>query len=101
VLLYRASTPAHFLFRRELDALAVRRGVRVLYLPGSRVRDRVSWLPAGYRVPDEDVLRHFVPDIAEHDVFACGPDGWIEAVVTSAGRAGVPAGQLHTERFAW
>lgn len=101
VLLYRASTPAHFLFRRELDALAVRRGVRVLYLPGPRLRDRVSWLPAGYRVPDEDMLRHFVPDIAEHDVFACGPDEWTEAVVTSARRAGVPAGQLHIERFAW
>jgi predicted ferric reductase len=102
VLLYRASTPAQFLFRRELDALAARRGVRVLYLPGRRARDRSSWLPAQYvTAPDENVLRHFVPDIDEHDVFVCGPDAWTEAVITSARRAGVPAERVHSERFGW
>ena len=102
VLLYRASTPTQFLFRRELDGLAARRGVRVLYLPGRRVRDRESWLPADYgHAPEEDVLRHFVPDIGEHDVFVCGPDNWTEVVISSARRAGVPAERIHTERFAW
>jgi predicted ferric reductase len=102
VLLYRASTPAHFLFRRELDALAAHRGVRVVYLPGRRMRDRHSWLPGNYAaMPDENALRHLVPDIAEHDVFVCGQDAWTDAVVTSARRAGVPTEHIHTERFAW
>jgi ferredoxin-NADP reductase len=47
------------------------------------------------------VLRHFVPDIGEHDVFVCGPDNWTEVVISSARRAGVPAERIHTERFAW
>jgi ferredoxin-NADP reductase len=102
VLLYRASAPAQFLFRRELDALAARRGVRVVYLPGQRIRGRDSWLPGQYAaMSDENALRHLVPDIGEHDVFICGPDPWTEAVVTSARRAGVPAERIHTERFAW
>jgi predicted ferric reductase len=102
VLLYRASTPAHLLFRRELDAIAAHRGVRILYLPGHRDLDRPSWLPAGYAAaPDETVLRHLVPDLAEHDVFVCGPDAWAGTVIASVRRAGVPAGWIHSERFGW
>ena len=102
VLLYRASTPAQFLFTRELEALAVRRGVRVVYLPGRRAPGGRSWLPDNYaNAPDHAVLRHFVPDIAEHDVFVCGPDSWTEVVTASAARAGVPAGHIHSERFSW
>ncbi|MFD1530808.1 ferredoxin reductase family protein [Pseudonocardia aurantiaca] len=102
VLLYRASAPPGLLFRRELDALAVHRGVRVVYLPGPRMRDRRSWLPRHYAVTaDGNALRNIVPDIKEHDVFICGPDGWTEAVIASVRRAGVPAEQVHTERFAW
>ncbi|MGW5718642.1 ferredoxin reductase family protein [Amycolatopsis sp. NPDC003865] len=102
VLFQRAGRPADLLFRRELEDLAARRGVRIHYLPGRRSRDRASWLPAGYApVPDEQVLRHLVPDIAEHDVYVCGPDAWTGAVLGSARRAGVPADRVHAERFAW
>jgi ferredoxin-NADP reductase len=102
VLLYRASAPTTFLFRRELDALAIHRGVRVVYLPGPRMRDRRSWLPRHYAgMADGNALLYLVPDINEHDVFICGPDAWTEAVIASARRAGVPAEQVHTERFAW
>ncbi len=61
-----------------------------------------SWLPAGYApVPDEQVLRHLVPDIADHDVYVCGPDAWTEAVLDTARRAGVADDRVHAERFAW
>jgi ferredoxin-NADP reductase len=102
VLFHRAGRPADLLFRHELEELAARRGVRIHYLLGRRSRDRTSWLPAGYApVPDEQVLRHLVPDIADHDVYVCGPDGWTGAVLDSARRAGVPADRVHSERFAW
>jgi predicted ferric reductase len=102
VLVYRAGTQADLLFRRELDDLAVRRGIRIHYLLGRRARDRASWLPANYApVPDEQVLRHLVPDIADHDVYVCGPAAWTEAVLDSARRAGVPDGRVHSERFGW
>ncbi|GHF94048.1 MULTISPECIES: ferredoxin reductase family protein [Amycolatopsis] len=102
VLFHRAARPADLLFRHELDDLAARRGVRVHSLLGRRSRDRTSWLPAGYApVPDEEVLRHLVPDIADHDVYVCGPDAWTDAVIDSVRRAGVPADLVHFERFAW
>ncbi|WP_410594864.1 ferric reductase-like transmembrane domain-containing protein [Amycolatopsis sp. lyj-23] len=102
VLFQRAGRPADLLFRRELEELAARRGVRIHFLLGRRSRDRASWLPAGYApVPDEQVLRHLVPDIADHDVYVCGPDTWTAAVLDSARRAGVPADRVHRERFAW
>jgi predicted ferric reductase len=102
VLLYRASTPAHLLFRSELDAIAARRGVVIHYLPGRRAADPRSWLPQNFaNAPEETVLRHLVPDLAERDVFVCGPDSWTKAVTASVRRDGVPAAHVHSERFGW
>ncbi|RJQ82100.1 ferredoxin reductase family protein [Amycolatopsis panacis] len=100
VLLYRASTPADLLFRHELEHLATHRGIRVHYLIGPRAPR--SWLPDQYRgTSDAHLLRHWIPDIAEHDVFVCGPASWTGTVVASATSAGVPATHIHTETFAW
>ncbi|GLZ36694.1 ferric reductase-like transmembrane domain-containing protein [Actinokineospora sp. NBRC 105648] len=102
VLLYRAGSAADAVFSRELDAIAARRGVRLAYLHGPRPRDRVSWLPDRYGgAPDAHVMRHLVPDIAEHDVYVCGPAAWTAAVIAAARAAGVARGRLHTESFAW
>jgi ferredoxin-NADP reductase len=100
VLMYRVGDPGEVLFRSELDGLAARRGIRVWYLPGSRAEG--SWLPAGYApVADEVALRHLVPDLDEHDVYVCGPDGWLDTVTASLQRAGVPSARVHSERFGW
>ncbi|WP_239310651.1 ferric reductase-like transmembrane domain-containing protein [Frankia sp. Cj3] len=101
-LVYRASTEEDFIFRYELDMLAAKRGVRVIYLPGHRSPDRSSWLPERFsHLLDDDALRQIVPDIADHDVFICGPDAWMDAVRDAALLAGVPSEQLHLERFRW
>jgi ferredoxin-NADP reductase len=42
-----------------------------------------------------------VPDVADRDVFVCGPDAWMAAALDACHRAGVPARQLHAERFSW
>jgi predicted ferric reductase len=98
-LIYRARTPADFALRAELDALAGYRGIRVVYLPGPRAAEG-AWAPAGTG-PDDLLLHRIVPDVAGHDVYVCGPDGWMAAVVRSARRLGVPAGNLHLESFSW
>jgi ferredoxin-NADP reductase len=98
-LLYRARHESDLVFRAELERLAVARGVRVLYLPGPRGRNG-SWLPAGWG-HDARALRHLVPDIAGHDVFVCGPDPWMAAVVRASRQAGVPDERIHLERFTW
>jgi predicted ferric reductase len=99
VLLYRARSEADLVFRGELESLAATRGVRVLYLLGPRGRGG-SWLPAGWG-EDAKALRHLVPDVAHHDVFVCGPDSWMEAVLRAARRARVPDDRIHLERFTW
>lgn len=102
VLLYRAGSPGDVVFRRELDAIAAQRGVHLAYLYGRRPRARTSWLPDRYRgASDAHVLRHLVPDIAEHDIYVCGPEAWTAAVVASARAAGVARSRIHTESFAW
>ena len=42
-----------------------------------------------------------LPDVAEHDVYLCGADGWMTAARTAALDAGVPAASIHLERFSW
>jgi predicted ferric reductase len=101
VLAYRARAGADLVLRAELERLAAERGVRVAYLTGPRP-PRPSWLPAalaGHR--DADVLRQISPYVARHDVYICGPTGWMDAARAAAGAAGVPAARIHLERFAW
>jgi predicted ferric reductase len=89
------------LFVREFDDLARVRGLRVLHLPGHR-RDTESWLGDGIgRVDDRTALLNWVPDIADRDVYVCGPVDWSGAVCRTARAAGVPESQLHIENFRW
>ncbi|WP_433466318.1 ferredoxin reductase family protein [Spirillospora sp. CA-128828] len=100
-LVYRARSDQEVAFREELDRLAADRGVRIVYALGPRA-DRSSWLPrplAG--LGDVEALRRAAPAIAGSHVYICGPDAWTDTVRTAARAAGVRAGHLHTEQFAW
>jgi ferredoxin-NADP reductase len=91
----------HPLYAAELDHLADRRGLRVLRLPGRR-RRADSWLGEGLGpVTDADALRFWVPDVAERDVYLCGPAPWAHLVVRDLRAAGVPETQIHSETFSW
>jgi predicted ferric reductase len=89
VVVYRARDQGDVLFRDELDELARRRGAEVHYVLGERGDDLLS--------PDH--LRALVPDIAERDVFVCGPEAMAEATRASVRRAGVRARRIVTEGF--
>jgi predicted ferric reductase len=89
------------LFARELGVLAAERGLQVLYLPGHR-RARGSWLGSGISdVDDLTALRHWIPDIAERDVYVCGPDEWTQDVRRTTQAAGLPPEHFHVETFKW
>ncbi|MDH2413830.1 hypothetical protein [Nocardioides sp. CER19] len=89
------------LFRTELETLAHARGLRIVALPGSR-RAPSSWLPVGGApVDDARTLLGLVPDLADRDVFVCGPPGWTDSFTRAARDAGLPADQLHVETFGW
>jgi ferredoxin-NADP reductase/DMSO/TMAO reductase YedYZ heme-binding membrane subunit len=86
----------------ETAALAAARGARYLLVEGPRVPGRNSWLPAQARhLTDVQALREIVPDIADHDVYICGSDGWMTAARSAATDAGVPRHAVHLERFAY
>ncbi|WP_405059708.1 ferric reductase-like transmembrane domain-containing protein [Kribbella sp. NBC_01505] len=99
-LIYRYTDAEHAIFRTELTELAEQRGFELILLPGRR-RDDGSWLPMDADGTDTDVLLRCVPDIADRDVFACGPVPWLRSVRRSARRAGVKTCDFHHEDYAW
>ncbi len=89
------------LFRDELAVLAAERGLQVVELPGRR-RAAASWLGRGTDVGGADdvaVLRGWLPDLAERDVYVCGPPAWTASLTTALLAAGLPPDQLHLESF--
>ena len=90
------------MLRDEIDAIAAQNGARVYYLLGPRLRTRSSWLPvSAAHLDDARALRELVPDIAEHDVYLCGAEPWMQAAARAAEETGVPAERIHIERFSW
>ena len=50
---------------------------------------------------DDRLLRWLVPDLADRDLFVCGPEGFSDGIVAAARRVGVPPGRIHEEAFAF
>ena len=91
-LLYRTGSAGDVVFAGELDALARLRGARVHVVAGHRRE-------LGYDPLSAAALAANVPDLREHDVYVCGPDGMTAAVTAALRGAGVPRRQIHTETF--
>ncbi|MEU4036501.1 ferredoxin reductase family protein [Streptomyces collinus] len=90
-LLYRARSAEDLALGGELEAIARRRGGRVLYaLNGPR--DERPDLTAGS-------LRATFPGLAGHDVYLCGPHGFARDVYEALRAAGVPDRRIHHESF--
>lgn len=98
VFVHSARTPADIIFRRELDALA--EGglpLRVIHVcEEDSVGER--WHGARGRL-SADLLRWAVPDVAERQVFLCGPPGYMNAVKSVLVELGVPDDRVHVETF--
>ncbi|MGO4492052.1 ferric reductase-like transmembrane domain-containing protein [Arthrobacter sp. 2YAF22_2] len=99
VILRGHSASGLYLGQEILD-LCHRRGATLFHLTGRRPRGAQTWLPesearAGYK------LASYAPDLANSDVYVCGPAGWAQNVLHDARRAGVREEQLHYERFDW
>ena len=50
---------------------------------------------------DAAALAQLVPGIAGNDVFLCGANEWMDAARRAAIECGVPAANIHDERFSW
>nr|WP_262004973.1 ferredoxin reductase family protein [Streptomyces sp. FIT100] len=90
-LLYRAGNAAQLVLRSELEEIARARGAALHYLLGPS--------DAAYDPLSPQALRDLVPDLADHDVYLCGPPGMTAAATAALQRAGVPEARIHTECF--
>jgi predicted ferric reductase len=91
-LLYRTSRVTDVVFRNELPAIAATRGARLHVITGSRA-------DLGFDPLAPPVLAANIPDLRNHDVFVCGPDGMAHSVVAALRAAKVPRRQIHHESF--
>jgi ferredoxin-NADP reductase len=99
ILLYRFTDEP--LFTREFAELAADRGLQVVYLPGRRLSPDSVLGPTVPAVDELAALRFWVPDVADRDVFVCGPTGWTNGFEALVAAAGASRGHLHTESFGW
>ncbi|NHA67028.1 ferredoxin reductase family protein [Phycicoccus flavus] len=100
-VVHRVRSAREAVLADELRVLATARGARYLQVEGRRIDGRESWLPRqAAHLTDTRALLEIVPDLAEHEVYVCGGDGWMTAVRTAALEAGVPSTAVHLERFA-
>ncbi|MEU9393977.1 ferredoxin reductase family protein [Streptomyces sp. NPDC048324] len=89
VVVYRVASERDAVLYDELRDLALAKGAELHLVTGPPVPDKLA--------PSE--LARLVPDIAERDVFLCGPPPMMNAVLRTLDELGVPKRQVHFERF--
>ncbi|MFJ6536142.1 ferric reductase-like transmembrane domain-containing protein [Paenarthrobacter sp. NPDC091711] len=99
-VLIRGHDESELFLGQEIMALCQARGATLFHLTGPRSSGNHTWLPqsaaaAGF------TLSSYAPNVADADVYVCGPTPWAASVIRDVQSAGVPAEQLHYERFDW
>ena len=91
VVVVRASSRDDLVHRDELIALVKERGGRIHEVIGPREKVRFN----------AQVLHRLAPDLAQREVYICGPNGFSDQVITSLHRLRVPSNRIHHEAFAF
>ena len=94
IVLYRVVSEDDVIFRGELEQLARERGIPLHVVAGDHATAE------GRELLSPAHLRALVPDLAERDVYVCGPPALTDLIAGNARRAGVPSRHVHAERFA-
>ncbi|MFI6207766.1 ferric reductase-like transmembrane domain-containing protein [Streptomyces sp. NPDC051041] len=89
VVVYRVTAERDAVLHDELRDLARAKGAELHLVTGPPVPDKLA--------PAE--LARLVPDVADRDVFPCGPPPMMRAVLAGLRELGVPGPQIHFERF--
>ena len=89
VAILRGSKAADLALRDEIAELVDVRGGQLHEVIGSRTQAPL----------DEAVLRRLVPDIAQRDVYMCGPRPFTHGLRAAVRALGVPAKRIHREDF--
>jgi predicted ferric reductase len=94
IVLYRVMHDDDIIFRDELEDLASERGIDIRFVVGDHETDD------GRDLLSPKHLQELVPDIAEREVYVCGPPAMTNAIRANVRDAHVPARFIHAERFA-
>jgi predicted ferric reductase len=95
VLIYRASRWEDIVFKDELERLMKERRGTIHYIVGQRGTPEMPTDPLSAQT-----IRRLVPDVDSRDVFICGPASMMARLDGILRTIGVPAEQIHFERFA-
>lgn len=95
-VILRSSTPGELYLLDEIKRLCQRKGARLISLTGQRAPGR--WVPA---TAAETPIGELIPNVADTDLYVCGPAGFIDSVVAEARAAGASSGRIHTEKYDW
>jgi predicted ferric reductase len=99
-LVLRASDDSETYLWGEITALAERTRSTMYTMIGSRSAKTPTWMAANDQQRGV-TLKSAFPQLLESDLYICGPSTWLELVEAEARRAGMPAHQIHAERFDW
>ncbi|MCX6362805.1 MAG: hypothetical protein NTW58_01265, partial [Actinobacteria bacterium] len=91
VTILRGASRLDLVLRDEITQLVSARGGRLHEVVGPRA-------PAQLDAP---ALNRLVPDIAQRDVYVCGPGGFMRSLIDAARSLGVPPARIHHEDFAF
>ncbi len=90
-VIVRASAETELVHHDEISALVNERRGSYHALIGSRSKIQL----------DRKTLRKLVPDIADCDIYICGPGAFSSAVSTAAEQLGVSPDRIHLEVFSF
>ena len=90
--LYRTGRDVDVVFRAELEKIAAGRGARLHIVAGHRSE-------LGHDPLSSAALVRNIPELAQHDVYVCGPGGMTSAVTAALRAADVPRRHIHCESF--
>ncbi|MCU0568062.1 MAG: 2Fe-2S iron-sulfur cluster-binding protein [Oculatellaceae cyanobacterium Prado106] len=98
VFLHSARTPQDIIFHSELALMAAQMPHFRLALTVTQPPATCHWAGFTGRI-DADLLKRVAPDLMERTVYACGADGWRQAMKTGLEQMGFPMQAYREESF--
>jgi len=99
-VLLRAGSQDETYLWDEVRDLAAAKGAQCFVMVGHRARTGPSWM-SETDARRGVTLRATFPDLLRSDLYLCGPTPWLDSIEADARAAGMPAHQIHAERFDW
>ena len=89
--IYRVSKDQQAPLRQEVENIAASKGWTLHILEGHRDEHPMT----------VEYMSRYAPDLAQSDIYVCGPEGFMNGVLELAEKAGIPEKRVHHELFAF